>query len=100
MDHSRPSRVGREAWDLPSTQYDSFKAQLSPSLSIINDSSCQWSHWSDPEIIYDPRCPARGPAGPARLRPGPRVRDFAGTLSDSRPECHSESGMRVHVPLK
>ena len=29
MDHSRP--FGRAAWDLPSTQYDSFKAWLSPS---------------------------------------------------------------------
>ena len=29
MDHSRP--FIRAAWDLPSTQYDSFKARLSPS---------------------------------------------------------------------
>ena len=28
MDQSRP--FGRAAWDLPSTQYDSFKARLSP----------------------------------------------------------------------
>jgi hypothetical protein len=31
MDHSRPFGRAASSWDLPSTQYDSFKARLSPS---------------------------------------------------------------------